>query len=132
MVHSHSERAGTRKNTRSRTGYAVLPCTAVFCVCAQSLKTAGAYKKRAAESAKEGDFDLAAADLLRALMRPVGAHFALHFALTVPRPAWNRYFRPPRLRLNPTRSAPPRFARARSLCMAAAAAVWVVRRAGPR
>ncbi len=38
---------------------------------AQSLKTAGAYKKRAAESAKEGDFDMAAADLLRALMRPV-------------------------------------------------------------
>jgi hypothetical protein len=51
--------------------FRVLPCAAV---CAQSLKTAGAYKKRAAESAKEGDFDLAAADLLRALMRPVRAH----------------------------------------------------------
>ena len=43
---------------------------------AQSLKTAGAYKKRAAESAKEGDFDMAAADLLRALMRPVCPPFA--------------------------------------------------------
>ena len=64
-------RAAVRVRGGTTTTARACKCDQRMGCAAQSLKTAGAYKKRAAESAKEGDFDMAAADLLRALMRPV-------------------------------------------------------------